>query len=207
MADGYWENVVLLRGEFDFGAIRDDWEDREFEEDLYKGYELWEGNGDYFVLLEEQGAVLYADDEDDAKDVIKTIDRGSGSLAEAEDSDSRLIVDQLSGAPAIVAVASEGCDDEVSGCEGVGIAYSGVDLDLEEIYLDLTVLFSNERRATRAFEDYDEIVEAMEEWLDDIVSTSSRFDGIFEVDDIDIDELAQDVVFVSAKGIIEVEEE
>ena len=144
---GYdWGDLVLLEGDFSFDDIRDDWEDQGHERDSYKGYELWDGRN-YYALLEAEGAVVAAYSEEIIKDVIKNLDRGSGSLADAEDNDLKLILDKFGGLPAAIAIANDFCDDDVSGCIGFGMAYAGSDLDREEVFVDLVVLFSSERRA------------------------------------------------------------
>ena len=125
---GGWEGkAVLLEGDFFFDDIRDDWEDQGYEEDSYKGYELWDGRN-YYALLEEEGAVVASGSEEIIKDVIKNLDRGSGSLANAEDNDLKLILDKLGGSPAVVAIGRDSCDDDISGCVGFGMAYAGSDL-------------------------------------------------------------------------------
>ena len=203
---GYdWGDLVLLEGDFSFDDIRDDWEDQGHERDSYKGYELWDGRN-YYALLEAEGAVVAAYSEEIIKDVIKNLDRGSGSLADAEDNDLKLILDKFGGLPAAIAIANDFCDDDVSGCIGFGMAYAGSDLDREEVFVDLVVLFSSERRAERVFEDYDDVDDLMENVLDSLADSAEDFSGVLDVDDVDVDDISNDGVFVLGTGIIDVEE-
>ena len=101
--------------------------------------------------------------EDFAKDVIKLVENEEGSVAGSPDSPMMSIIDNLSPAPAVIAIASDSCEDIVSGCVAFGAAYAGADLGRGEVMTDLSVLFSSERRAERAFDDYDEVLDLMEE--------------------------------------------
>ena len=203
---GYDFETNLLKGNFRFGDIRDDWEDRGFEKDSYKGYELWDGDDNY-ALLEEEGAVIRTRGEDDIKDVIKIIDGGSGSLADSEDSDLKRLLDKLGSSPAVIAIAGDDiCGDAVSGCRGMGVAYSGGDVDREEISTNLVVLFSNERRAERAAEEYDDIAEVMEELLAELADSAEEY-GVFDAAAVDVDDILNDGEFAIGTGIIDVESE
>ena len=144
--------------------------------------------------------------EEIIKDIIKNLDRGSGSLADAEDNDLKLILDKLEGLPAAIAIANDSCDDDVSDCIGFGMACAGSDLNREEVFVNLVVLFSSERRAERVFEDYDDVADLMENVLDSLADGADDFSGVFDVDDVDIGDISNDGVFVLGAGIIDVEE-
>ena len=74
----FQEGTILLQGDFAFDDLRDDWADQGFEADSYKGYELWQGQS-YYALLEAEGALITSDSAELLKDIIKNLDRGSGS--------------------------------------------------------------------------------------------------------------------------------
>ncbi len=202
----YGDEGLLITGDFPFDDIREDWDDQDFEDDSYRSYEIWDGDN-YYVLLEDQRAIFVSDYEDFAKDVVKLIDDKEGSVAGSADSPMRSILDNLSPAPAVVAVVSDFCDGIVSGCVGFGAAYAGADLDRQEVMTDLAVLFSSERRAERAFEDYDDTLELMEDVLDDFAEEADDFSGLPNAEGVDVDDLELKGLFITASGIIEVEEE
>lgn len=99
-----FDGAVVMQGGFFFGDIKDEWEDREYEEDSYRGYEIWDG-GNYFVLLEEAGAIVASGSEDQVKDVINIVDRGTGALADDPEEDLARIVSRLGPSPVMIAAA------------------------------------------------------------------------------------------------------
>ena len=110
----------------------------------------------------------------------------------------------------VVAIAGdlgEQCDNAVSGCSGIGVAYAGSDLDREEITVDLAVLFSSERRAERAADDYDDVAEFLEELLDGLAEDADDFSGLPYADSVDIDDISAEGEFVLGTGFIEIESE
>ena len=201
----YSGSALLITGNFAFDNIRDDWEDQDFEDDSYKGFELWDGD-DYYALLEDQGAIFVSSNEDMVKDVIKILDDGSGSLADAEENDVKSILDKIGSTPAVLAIVDGGCDDRVADCVGYGVGYDGADLGREEITTNNVVLFSSERRAERAFDNYDNVVEYIEDFLDDYAEAADNVAGLPDADGVDVDNVSSNGVFVSAVGVIEVEE-
>ena len=204
---GYYDELLLIQGNFFFEDIRDDWEDQGYEEDSYLGYEIWNGD-DHYALLEDAGAIVGSEDEDRIKDVIKMLDRGSDSLATAEGNDLAAILDQLGASPVVFAMSgetAESCEDDVSGCVGFGAAFAGVDLDREEVSANLVFLFSSERRAQRAVDDYDDVADLMEETLESLAGAADNFSGMPDADGVDIDEVAAEGEFVLGTGFIEIE--
>lgn len=198
----YGDEAILITGDFAFEDIRDGWDDLDFEDDSYRGIETWDGYN-YYALIEDQGAIFVSYNEE----FVKLLDDGSRSLAHPTDSDMKIIVDRLGAAPVVVAIASDFCDVVVSGCTALGAGYAGADLGRDEIITDLAVLFSSERRAERAFDDYDDTVELMEEVLDDLAEEADDVSGLPEAVGVDVDDLELDGLFITATGIIEVEEE
>ena len=203
----FFDGVIVMLGDFAFGDIQDEWEDREYEEDSYRGYEIWDG-GDYFVFLENAGAIVASNSEDRVKDIINIVDRGTGSLADDQEGDLARIVSQLGSSPVVVAAAGdygEQCENTVAGCAGFGLAYSSADLDREEVTANLAILFSSERRAERAVDDYDDVAELMESLLDGFAEEADDFAGLPDAEDVDIDDLSVDGEFVQGTGFIEIQ--
>ena len=199
--------ALLLQGDFFFGDIRDDWDDQDFDEESYKGYEYWDGP-EYYALLEDEGAIIGSSSENLIKEIIKIVDQGDGSLADTKkNSRIKLILDKLGSSPAAIASLSGICEDALSGCDGWGAAFTGFNPDRSEVSTDLVVLFSSERRAERAAEDYDDVAEFLERYLGNMSQGMSKNDGVMKAEDVEIDDLSRDGVFVVGSGIIEVEEE
>ena len=201
----YGGEALLITGEFAFEDIRDDWNEQDFDDDSYRGLEIWSGYN-YYALLEDQGAIFVSDNEDFVKDVVKLVDDDSGSLADSTDSNIKLLVDKLRGAPVVIALANDICDDLVTGCIAYGAAYAGADLDRQGVTTELAVLFSSDRRAERAFDDYDETAELMEDVLHEFAEEADDISGLPNADGVDVDDLKLDGLFITATGIIEVEE-
>ena len=205
--DQYYDDTMLLLGNFAYDDIRDDWEDQGFEEDSYKGFEIWDGYS-YYILFEDQGAIVASGSEDLVKDVINIVDRGTGSLAEDQEGEMARVIAKLGTSPVIVALTrdiGEECGNAVSGCTGIGAAFAGSDLDREEVAADLVVLFSSEHRAERAADDYDDIADLLEELLDNLAEEADDFSGLPDADGVDIDDITAEGEFVLGVGFIEIE--
>ena len=168
--------------------IRDDLDDAGHEESSYRGYEVWEGTS-YYGLLEEAGYVIFSDSEDDVEDALGVLYRGEGSMANAEDNDLKLILDKLGNATLIHAFDDSHCE-VLSRCQGYGVAFTGYDYDEEETGAQLAVLFSSERAAESAADDYDDVADFME-------SNQS-----FGSRSLDIDDLKNEGVFVVGQAML-----
>ena len=117
------------------------------------------------------------------EEVLKILYRGSGSLVDAEsDNEMKRILEKLGESPSSVDVR---LDDEctVKRCQGLGFAITGYDVDEEETSGDIALLFSSERAAENAADDYDEVADFI------------RQDLQFEITDI-----RRDDEFVLASG-------
>ena len=178
----------IYAGNFQFEDIRDDLDDAGHEESSYRGYEVWEG-ASYYVLLEEAGYVIFSDSEDDVEDAVGVLYRGEGSMADAEDNDLKLILDKLGYAPQIYAFDDSHCE-VLSRCQGYGVAFTGYDYDEEETGAQLAVLFSSERAAESAADDYDDVADFIEHNL--LILSSS----------LDIDDLKNEGTFVVGQAML-----
>ena len=68
----------VVKGELDFVDIRDELEDRDFEEDTYRGFEFWLDDYNSGVALFEEAGIYIVGRETEVEDVIKAIERGEG---------------------------------------------------------------------------------------------------------------------------------
>ena len=206
-ADRYLGDIMLLLGQFAYGHIRADWEDRGFEEDSYRSYEVWDGYDNY-ALLEGKRAIIASHSEEQIREVVKNVDRGVGSLASNMDNDLARIFAQLGASPVVIAFAGDSagsCGAAVSGCVGYGAAFVEADMDREEVEVDLVLLFSSERRAERAIDEYDDLHYLMESVLGNLSREVVDFPGLPDVVDVDIYEITADGEFALASGVIEIE--
>ena len=172
-----WEGngVSVLKGGFDFDDVRDELEELGLEESSYRGYELWER----FALLQEDGYLVFSSSPDPVEEVLKNLYRDEGHLAGAEDNDLKRILEKLPEGFLKVASVREGfCP--VKRCQGAGISATGMDLDREAVTGEIAILFSSERSAEDAAEEYDAIADFVkEEWDSDLENTES--DGEFVI--------------------------
>ena len=172
-----WEgnDVSVLKGSFDFDDVRDELEELGLEESSYRGYELWER----FALLQEDGYLIFSSSPEPIEEVLKNLYRGEGHLAGAEDNDLKRILEKLPEAFLKGASVREGfCP--VKRCQGAGISFTGMDLDREAVTGEIAILFSSERSAEDAAEEYDAIADFVkEEWGSDLENAES--DGEFVI--------------------------
>ena len=172
-----WEgnSVWVLKGSFEFDDVRDELEELGLEESSYRGYELWER----FALLQEDGYLVYSSSPDPVEEVLRNLYRGEGHLAGAEDNDLKRILEKLPEGFIKGASVREGLCP-VKRCQGSGFSGTGVDLDREEATFEIAILFSSERSAEDAADEYDAIADFLKrEWDSDLENAES--DGEFVI--------------------------
>ena len=171
--------VILMKGGFVFEDIRDVLDDHSYEESPYRGYEVWAAANasGAFALLEESGYLISAPSEDAVEEALKTLYRGSGSLADAESgNEMKRILDKLGENPVVFASVTDSCT--VRRCQGYGFAVTEYDIDGEELTAEVVMLFSSERAAEAAADDYDDVADFIRQTHGyDIADTES--DGEF----------------------------
>ena len=148
-------DMVLLRGDLQFENLREDLEDANYEETTYRGYEAWTSPNWNFALLEDDGYLIYSSDMAAVEGVLGNLYRGDGSLAAEEDAELERILNKIGNAPAVMTMAGEHCPD--NRCDGLGVAFTGTDSQAEKLTADFVVLYSSERAAEQAADDYDNI--------------------------------------------------
>ena len=184
------DSLLIVQGDFEFDVIREDLEDgADCEDDDYRGFELWEcPDGGAVALFEKDGYLVFAAGrQDDLEDLLTLKSRAPERLADAKDSDPKLILDQVGNGWLRVAYITDDC--VVNRCQGIALAVQESD-DSESIPASYAVVFSSERAATAAEGDVeiDEFVEGM-------------FAG-FDLD-LDIGDVKADGEFVVGDGIAE----
>ena len=82
----------LLSGQFVWDDIRDGLEKARFRDSTYRNIEVWEDRrvDQFIALLEERGEIaISSPDDEGVRDLIRTLERGSGFLFDDADSEMR----------------------------------------------------------------------------------------------------------------------
>ncbi len=181
--------TVVLKGAFDLDDIRDELEDAEVEKDSYRGYEVWDNNSGLLVAMFDEYLVF--GDEDQVETVLKNLYNEARTLERTdEDNEMKQVLDKVGAGYLVYAATGDDACSAVDNCDGYGWAVTEVDESDEEAVVEIALLFSSERRAERAADDYDQVADFLE-----------------RVDDLDIDDTESDGVFVIGQAILDLEEE
>ena len=178
-AASYDGDIIILKGDFNLGDVRDEFEDQDGEQEPYRGYEVWEDlyGGGAAALLD--GYIVASDSVRAVENTLKNLYNGDGSLARtSEGNEMKRILDKLGRGFAVQVVAGNMCD--VDRCEGYGYVITDVDDRAEEAKIEIAFLFGNERTAERAADDYDEIANFLEH-REDIDIEDTKSEGRFVV--------------------------
>lgn len=154
------DEVVLLHGDLDFEGWRDELDKDGVDQDTYRGYEIWKDSTVAIALLEDEKLVMMGE-EATIKMMLNNRYRGGDSLEDSENSDLRVVLDSLEGTVLTVANSLDGAC-EVSRCRAFGAGITGYDHDTDKVQYDYTMVFSSERAAESAADEYDEISDFME---------------------------------------------
>lgn len=150
-------DVIVMKGNFDRDYIRGELEDDDFEENIYRGYEVWESPVDGTVALLDEYFIT-SDSSRAVESVLKNLYNGSGSLERADsDNEMKQILDKLGGGYIVTGYTGAVC--RVQRCEGYGFVMTEVDEAAAEGTMEIALLFRNERAAERAAADYDEVAD------------------------------------------------
>ncbi len=155
----------IVKGDFDFDALRNELEDLNFREDTYRTFQMWkkEGYPESAALFENEG-IYVSGNEDTVKNVLKAVDRGDGFMD--EEAGLRRALDTVGDGLAVV--ASNDCShigrtssvkgiDLLPSCDIAAISVKGGNED--ESQATIAVVFTSERRAESGAEDLEEIIE------------------------------------------------
>ena len=194
-----WGQETLVTGDLAFGEIRDDWEEQGKEKESYGNYEIW---GSDIVVFEDEGAILTAGQ----REQLDRLAGAPGPLADADDENLKMILDRLGNSPATFADVDTdyGCD--LDGCLGFGAAFTRFDTDRQWIHVDLVMLFSDKKMTEQAVDEYDALVEEMDDNLLGIAWELSDYIGVSEFGTT-VEEIEVDGEFVLGSAIIWLREE
>ncbi|MCY4614869.1 MAG: hypothetical protein OXC71_00540, partial [Chloroflexi bacterium] len=178
-----WQ-LLVVEGDVDFVHVRDQLEDGDYDDNRYRGFELWEGAGwgrGSVALLEDQGRMVIGDVEA-VKSVLRMLDSGSGSLLDDADSDLGRAL-KRAGAGWISSARAQCLDYAIRGCRAAGVSLRKGD---DDYVVDITIaaLFRNERTAESELDE-----------LENQIEEDSSFE--FDIDDVQLD---GDFVIVTASA-------
>ena len=147
----------ILSGEFEFDFIRDELHFLEYEDDEYRGYEIWTSTGggprnaSKVALLEESGVVL-AGNFDLVPDILRDLSRQSG---DAVVSDVARAIDGAGGG--WLQYGMQQCPSELRGCEAFAGAVSTG--ERYELVVNSVFMFRNDRTAESQRDDVEDLSE------------------------------------------------
>ncbi len=184
VASGDDWHLLVVEGDIDFLHVRDQLEDGDYDDDQYRGSELWEGAAwrhESVALFEDRGRMVIGDAEA-VKRVLRMLDSGSGSLLDDADSDLGRAL-KRAGEGWISSAQEECLGYEIRGCRAAGVSLRRGDSDYL-VEITIAALFRNERTAES---EMDELESQLEE--------DSSFE--FDIDDVELD---GDFVIVTASA-------
>lgn len=175
--------LLIVSGNLAKRDIRDNLENRNYSDETYREYELWNDGGNAVALLstiDTDNDYAVIGDIDLIKDVLQSLSRNSGSLLDANDSVTKQVLSKV-GLGWYVSTF-DSCE-EFRGCEAYAVAVSD---SREEFLMDIkfAFLFGNERAANSAARDVeDEIYDRYE-----IVDLKLKVEGEFVIIEASVDE-------------------
>ena len=172
------DQTLFLEGEFDFDHIRGVLDDADYEDDDYRGYELWRGRGiggGYDIaLLEDDGYVIMGLMSGAAEDVLRSLGRDR-LLLKADDNPLKRVLDRVDQSWSMEAASF--CHWDVRGCDAMAIAtVTGDDYTVE---FTIVLLFGSERSARSGERRIDNILEQAADFFRSLDYDEVKADGEF----------------------------
>ena len=172
------DQTLFLEGDFDFDHIRGVLDDADYEDDDYRGYELWRGRGiggGYDIaLLEDDGYVIMGMMSGAAEDVLRSLGRDR-LLLKADDNPLKRVLDRVDQSWSMEAASF--CHWDVRGCDAMAIATdTGDDYTVE---FTIVLLFGSERSARSGERRIDNILEQAAEEIRSLDYDEVKADGEF----------------------------
>ena len=180
------EELGILEGGFDIEQIRNELDDADYDDEQYRGYEMWRveigWQSQWWALIEDRGQVVIGTIEV-VKSVLRTLDRGSGSLLDDPDNDIARVLKKAGHGWATVAE---------TGCDALGLrsclATGGTVKKGRENHLisfTTSILFDNKRSVESQIDDLDEDLDEFPRYVD---IEEVHVDGEFVLFTITMDE-------------------
>lgn len=152
---GYSSEVTIVMGDFDLAAVRHELDDREYDDDDYRGVEVWKKPyGNEFTAL-MKGLIIIGP-EDSVKESIRVIEGAEDSFADKQD--ARDVVNRLPKAFFVnVSMSNWLTGLLLSGFESLGIAAEKA--DQYTLRFTLVLKFDDPRYAETALNKVEDFVE------------------------------------------------
>ena len=149
--------LTLLQGDFDFEAIRDELSDSDMEQDDYRSYELWEGNGSptgpEISLIEDGGFILLGD----VTAVLRGLSREVGLLRHQDESGVLELLGGVGDGWHREVWTGEDClNIGVRRCEGAAWSVASTGRG-SEVQLTWAFAFRDERSANRELDNVEDL--------------------------------------------------
>ena len=175
--------LVILKGNFDLEDVRDELDDADFDEDEYKGIEIWKRaswvGGDSAIAI--SGDTLIIGDKDSVKDCIKVM-KGSEKSVYDGNEDFRDVIDRLPrGISTVVGIPYENA-------LAAGIVWMKEDEDTYK--MKGVAKFDDEDEAKDEKSDTKREMKGKGEWFDIDVKQSGKFlefTAKIDIEDFDIE--------------------
>ena len=145
------DDLIILKGDFDFEYVRDALSDSDFQESDYRDFELWEDDRTgTAALIEGDEYVLFGDAEGaPVRDVLRGLSRGSRLLGYEDDSETNELLDRVGSGWYVRVGGEDDCGGVVPRyCEAV--AWSADSGRGSEVDVTWAFLFRDERSADSA---------------------------------------------------------
>ena len=179
------EHVMVLQGDIDFDAVRDELFDSGMEEGEYRGFELWEGDryplASEVLLIEDGGFVVLGGG--DARAVLRGLSREVGLLEYEDGSGVHELLNSVGDGWHVQVWTGGDClNAGLKRCEGVAwsVTPAGRGDDAEVTW---AFAFRDERSAGLELDDVEEV--------------------FGDIDTLDVDDLEQDGRLIVVTGILE----
>lgn len=155
-------SLLIIAGDLDFDNIRDELYYQYFDEDEYRGYEIWESSDSPLIaraaLLGDQKYVLLEmrTNPEALTDVLKALDRDAGLLI--HNPDHPLKQAMAKAGDGWFVLAEDNCfRQDIRGCQALAAAYSESDRDAVQV--KIAAFFRNENSAERGSDDVEDYID------------------------------------------------
>ena len=170
-------SIIVLKGDFNFDDIREEWEDDDAEKDAYRGYEIWSNMSNGGIAAPLNAYLLLSESERAVEKALKNLYNSAGSLEQADgDNTMKQVLERLGRGYAVYAAGSRSC--QVNGCAAYGYVIADYEPEDEEAKVEIALLFNSERAAERAADDYDDVADFLE-YSDNLDIEDTEADGKF----------------------------
>ena len=160
---------AIVKGELDFEFVGDTLYDDNYDDEDFRGYEVWVARGrDVAIALVESHGLIVAGPEGDVYTVLRNL---SNEASPGGSTDIVRVMRRAGDGWARYGAAS--CDESLRGCLAVSASYSTG--ERYEVEFKGVLLFRNERAAGSQLEDVEEIFESNRDIVVESIVTTDEF--------------------------------